>query len=72
MYKIPSYVSSPNPNVNDTAKVDVVFNDYILPKVLPVLNKLQPSMKYDNDSAVQYTSVTTDNVLPNFAEKNWN
>ncbi|CAD6904547.1 unnamed protein product [Tilletia controversa] len=71
----PDYVGSPvtgnTTAVTPTTKVDVIFVDFIAKPVVDILNGLQSAVTYNVAQAIPYSSLTTQDLYPLFAQAKW-
>ncbi|KAG6891170.1 hypothetical protein C0992_009785 [Termitomyces sp. T32_za158] len=71
-YDIPRYLHSEYPDVPETAPIDLVFIDYIEPRVLTFLNDVQTVKLYRSSDVEIYSHVLANEALGIYAQAHWN
>ncbi|KAG6899281.1 hypothetical protein C0993_011666 [Termitomyces sp. T159_Od127] len=70
-YDIPRYIHSDYPDVPENAPIDLVFIDYIGPRVLTFLNNVQTTKQYQASDVGVYSPILANEALGIYAQANW-
>ncbi|KAF5375572.1 hypothetical protein D9615_009216 [Tricholomella constricta] len=71
-YNLPHYISSKPPNVSEQTPIDLVFINFIEPRVIASLNSIQKVKVYSSADAHQYSPVVLNQALGYYAIGHWN
>ncbi|KAG9312320.1 Metallo-dependent phosphatase-like protein [Chiua virens] len=72
VHRMPKYIASNPPSVDDSTSIDLVFVEFIQSEVLSALNGAQSETTYTSADVSVYSSTLANEVLGVYAQAQWN